>query len=144
MVCLGANLFSYNRLAYYRFVTGDPDAALGWMAQANDAGSPSLENVAWCYSEMGDMLFKVGRTSDAETAYKNSLATFPGYHRAYAGLGRTSAARGSLNAEIKNFLKAQSVIPLPEYAGPLETLFTLNHGAPGAAGQRALLERFKS
>ncbi len=139
MVSLGANLFSYNRLAYYQFVTGNPDAALGWMAQAVAAGSNSPENVAWCYSEMGDMLFKVGRISDAEQAYRLALSAFPGYHRAHAGLGRTSAAGGNRKTAITNFLKAQAVVPLPEYAGWLETLYELEKDAAGAARQRAVL-----
>ncbi len=139
MVSLGANLFSYNRLAYYQFVTGNPDAALGWMAQAVAAGSNSPENVAWCYSEMGDMLFKVGRISDAEQAYRLALSAFPGYHRAHAGLGRTSAAGGDLKTAVANFLKAQAVVPLPEYAGWLETLYQLNKDAAAAARQRGIL-----
>ncbi len=139
MVSLGANLFSYNRLAYYQFVTGNPDAALGWMAQAVAAGSNSPENVAWCYSEMGDMLFKVGRIDDAEQAYRLALTAFPGYHRAHAGLGRTSAAGGDLKTAVANFLKAQAVVPLPEYAGWLETLYELDKDAAGAARQRAVL-----
>lgn len=140
MVSLGANLFSYNRLAYYQFVTGNPDAALSWMAQAIAAGSGSNENVAWCYSEMGDMLFKVGRIGDAEQAYRFSLSAFPGYHRAHAGLGRTSAGQGDLKTAIMNFVKAQSVVPLPEYAGWLETLYELNHDPAGVARQRAVLD----
>lgn len=140
MVSLGANLFSYNRLAYYQFVTGNPVVALGWMTQAIAAGSPSPENVAWCYSELGDMLLKLARTRDAESAYQRSLDMFPGYHRAYAGLGRTSTERGDLKAAISYFFKAQSVVPLPEYAGALETLYTLNHDIAAANGQRAVLD----
>ena len=140
MVSLGANLFSYNRLAYYEFVTGNPDAALSWMNEAIAAGSSAPENVAWCYSEMGDMLFKLGRVGDAEQAYRSSLIAFPGYHRAHAGLGRTSAAHGDVKTAIANFLKAQIVVPLPEYAGWLETLYGVSSDLKGAARQRAVLD----
>ena len=140
MAALGGNLFSYNRLAYYSFVTGNPDAALGWMSQAIAAGSKSPENVAWCLSEMGDMLFKVGRTADAHTAYRLALNTFPGYHRAHAGLGRLQASQGKNSEAIQDFLKAQAVVPLPEYAGALEVLFARTGDAENAARQRALLE----
>src|ERR1019366_3580627 len=47
MVELAPNLTSYNRIAYHRFVTGDADQALSWMAMAVAAGSPIPENLAW-------------------------------------------------------------------------------------------------
>jgi tetratricopeptide (TPR) repeat protein len=140
MVSIGGNLFSYNRLAYYNFVTGNPEAALGWMSQAIAAGSKSPENVAWCLSEMGDMLFKVGRIADAETAYRLALKTFPGYHRAHSGLGRLQASQGQSSEAIQSFQKAQAVVPLPEYAGALEVLFAKTGDAEDSARQRALLE----
>jgi tetratricopeptide (TPR) repeat protein len=140
MVALGGNLFSYNRLAYYQFVTGHPDQALGWMNQAVQAGSPFPENVAWCLSEMGDMLFKIGRTTDAEYAFRLALRTFSGYHRADAGLGRVLAAQGKLNDAIAHLKSAQAVVPLPEYAGLLEILYERIRDTTGAARQRGLIE----
>ena len=48
MLTLSPNLASYNRIAYHRFVTGDIDQALAWMATAVEAGSPIPENLVWC------------------------------------------------------------------------------------------------
>jgi tetratricopeptide (TPR) repeat protein len=140
MAAQGGNLFSYNRLAYYEFVTGHPDQALGWMNQAVQAGSTFPENVAWCLSEMGDMLFKTGRTTDAEYAFRLALRTFSGYHRAEAGLGRVLAAQGKLNDAIAHVKSAQGVVPLPEYAGLLEILYERIGDNTSAARQRGLIE----
>jgi tetratricopeptide (TPR) repeat protein len=140
MASLGGNLFSYNRLAYYNFVTGKADEALGWIAQAIAAGGKSPENEAWCLSEMGDILFKVGRIGDAESAFQLALKTFPGYHRGHAGLGRVQAAQERWADAIQNFQRAQAIVPLPEYAGSLEMLFERTGNASGAAKQRALMD----
>lgn len=139
MAALGGNMFSFNRLAYYEFVTGHPENALGWMAQAISAGSPAPENQAWCLSEMGDMLLKTGRETDAKQAYQWALKIFPGYHRAHAGMGRLLAAQGDSAGAIENLKAAQSVVPLPEYAGQLEVLLEKKGDREGAARQRALM-----
>ena len=110
------------------------------MATAVQAGSPTPENLAWCLVEFGDMLFKTGRTADAHIAYERALETLPGYHRAYAALGRELAAAGKFEDAEASFLKAQAVIPLPEYAGALETIYTKMGKTAEAAAQRNLLD----
>ena len=64
MTDLGGNLFSYNRYAYYLFVTGRTQEALAWMMQAVESGSPQPENEAWCLVELGDLLFKTGKVKE--------------------------------------------------------------------------------
>lgn len=140
MMSLGGNLFTYNRLAYYNFVTGKPGAALGWMSQAIAAGSKSPENEAWCLSEMGDMLFKTGRVNDAGAAYALALRAFPGYHRAHAGLGRLQASQRKWSDAILSFQRSQAVVPLPEYAGALEALYEKTGDGAGAERQRGVIE----
>jgi tetratricopeptide (TPR) repeat protein len=110
------------------------------MSQAVQAGSRSPENVAWCLSEMGDMLFKTGRIADAEYAFRLGLKTFLGYHRAHAGLGRAEAAQGRLAEAIGNLKKAQAVVPLPEYAGLLEALYEKSGDRESASRQRRLID----
>jgi len=140
MLELGPNLASYNRVAYHDFVTGNAGEALSWMNLAVQAGSSIPENLAWCLVEFGDMLFKTGHTEDAHTAYDRALETLPGYHRAYAALGRFYAATGEYPRAVENFKKAQDVIPLPDYAAALEALYG-RLGVPAeAAKQRELLD----
>jgi len=140
MLELGPNLASYNRIAYHRFVTGKTDEALAWMSMAVQGGSPIPENLAWCLVEFGDMLFKTGHTEDAHTAYARALETLPGYHRAYAALGRFHAATAEYQRAVENFKKAQDVIPLPDYAAALETLYRKLGKPAEAAKQRELLD----
>ena len=140
MLTLGPNLASYNRVAYQRFVTGDGKEALAWMSMAVEAGSPTAENLAWCLVEFGDMLFKTGHAADAHAAYQRALDTLPGYHRALAALGREYAAAGEFAKAAASFEKAQSVIPLPDYAAALEMLYTKLGRTSEAERQRKLID----
>jgi tetratricopeptide (TPR) repeat protein len=140
MLELGANLASYNRIAYHHFVTGRSGEALSWMNLAVEADSKIPENEAWCLVEFGDMLFKTGHIQEAHTVYDRALETMPGYHRAYAALGRFYAATGDLALAVEDFKKAQSVIPLPDYAASLETLYSKLGKTDLAAKQRDLLD----
>jgi len=129
MVSMRPDLSSYNRASYYRFVSGDAAGAIEIMKRAIGAGSQSLENVAWCYVDLGNMYFKIGKLSDAERAYLSALRAFPGYYPAYAGLGRAYAAQGKIPEAIESYKRAQSSVPLVEYAAALQDLYAL-------AGQR--------
>jgi tetratricopeptide (TPR) repeat protein len=119
MLELAPNLFSYNRVAYHRFVTGNAREALSWMNQAAHAGSDSPENEAWCLVEFGDLLFKTGHIEDARATYTQALSTFPGYHRADTAFGRLLAAEGDYSDAIEQVKKAQATVPFPDYAAIL-------------------------
>lgn len=140
MLSLGANLASYNRIAYHRFVTGKPDEALSWMLAAVRAGSRTPENLAWCLVEFGDMLVKTGHVADARVAYREALEAVPGYHRALAAQARLAAANGDFDSAIAGFKKAQAVIPLPDYAAALEAIYARIGRSAEAAQQRSLLD----
>jgi tetratricopeptide (TPR) repeat protein len=137
---LRPNLASYNRLGYWRFVTGDPEAAIRLMRQAIDAGSEMPENIAWCWAELGDMYFKTGKLPQARDAYQNAIRLFPSLHRAYAGLGKTQAALGETAAAIQSYQRAQAIVPMVEYAGALEDLFMLTGRSKEAAHQRDMVD----
>ena len=136
MVSLRPDLSSYNRASYYRFVAGDAAGAIELMKRAISAGSRSMENVAWCYVDLGNMYFKIGQVDDAERAYLSALRAFPGYYPAYAGLGRAYAAQGKISDAIDSYTRAQSAVPLVEYAGALQDLYTLA-GKPEEARKQA-------
>jgi tetratricopeptide (TPR) repeat protein len=140
MFGLRPNLGSYNRLAYFRFVTGDAGAAINLMKEAIDAGSPTAENTAWCWAELGDMYSKTGKLDEAEKAYQHALSLFPSMHRASAGLGKVKTAQGNIPEAIRNYQRAQSIVPLVEYAGALEDLFTAAGMPQKAREQSELLE----
>ena len=135
---LRPSLASYNRIAFYRFVTGDSVGAIEAMRLAIRAGSPEPENLAWCLTDLGMMLWKTGAVNEAERAFREALARFPGYHPALSGLGRVESARGRHESAIQSFLAAQSRVPLPEYAALLAKLYRQT-GQKGAAAQQLAL-----
>ncbi|HLY19987.1 MAG TPA: tetratricopeptide repeat protein [Bryobacteraceae bacterium] len=140
MVSLRPDLSSYNRASYYRFVAGDAAGAIEVMKQAINAGSRSMENVAWCYADLGNMYFKIGQVADAERAYLSALRAFPGYYPAYAGLGRAYAAQGRIAEAIDSYKRAQSAVPLVEYAGALQDLYTLARQPEEARKQAGMVD----
>ncbi len=139
MFALRPGLGSYNRLAYWRFVTGNGPAAIGLMRDAVAAGDAVPENTAWCLAELGDMYFKLGKVPEAADSYAAALALFPHLHRAMAGLGRVEASLGHKDAAIDNYKRAQSIVPLVEYAGALEDLYTAAGVPDKAKEQRDLI-----
>ena len=140
MFALRPNLASYNRLAYFYFVTGDASRAIALMRNAADAGDPHAENTAWCWAELGDIYFKTGNLDQAADAYHTALHLFPTLHRASAGLGKVEAARGDVQSAIRNYERAQSIVPLVEYAAALEELYSAAGMSTKARRQRDLIE----
>ncbi len=123
MMSLRPSQSSYNRASYYRWVMGDAEGAIAIMQQAIAAGSPAAENTAWCLVDLGNLYFKTGRLEQAAETYRTALRTFPGYHPAYAGLGRVEAAQGSYTEAIASYRQAQAVVPMPEYTAALAELY---------------------
>jgi tetratricopeptide (TPR) repeat protein len=140
MVSLRPNQSSYNRASYYRWVMGDATGAIAIMQQAIAAGSGSPENTAWCFVDLGNMLFKTGRLAQAADAYKAALQTFRRYYPAYAGLGRVQAAQSSFEEAIDSFRQAQAAVPMPEYAAALTELYNRIGKKAEASGQTELID----
>ena len=123
MMRLRPDLSSYNRASYYRFVAGDPAGAIEIMKKAIESGSRSPENIAWCLVDLGNMYLKTGSQDSAELAFGAALKLFPGYHPAYAGMGKLNAQRGKTAQAIEFYQKAEAAVPLPDYAAALEDLY---------------------
>ena len=138
MVALRPDLASYNRAAHFHFLFNDVPGAIAIMKKATDAGSSSPENVAWCLVDLGNIYFKTGQAQLAEDAFQRALATFRGYHPAYAGLGRVLAANGDAAGAIANYKRAQAITPLPDYAAALYDLYRQT-GQPDLARQQIAL-----
>jgi tetratricopeptide (TPR) repeat protein len=140
MLALRPGLSSYNRVAWYRFVTGDADGAISAMRQAVHAAGATPENLAWCLVDLGNLYFKTGRVDEAEANYQTALRTFPRYHPAFAGLGRVAAARNRTAEAIAAYVRAEAIVPLPEYAGGLRELYRQQGNAAEARKQEQLLD----
>jgi len=140
MVNLRPDLASYNRASHFHFLFNDVPGAIEIMKKAIEAGSSSLENVAWCMVDLGNIYFKTGRYKEAADSFTNALHTFRGYHPAYAGLARTLAETGDLKGAIENYKRAQDITPLPDYAAALFDLYGKTGQTPLAQKQMDLLD----
>jgi tetratricopeptide (TPR) repeat protein len=140
MLRLRPGLSSYNRVAWYRFVTGDPEGAIYAMRQAVHAAGAVPENLAWCLVDLGNMYFKTGKLAEAEANFQAALQVFPHYHPAFAGMGRVQAARGQTADAIASYTRAQSIVPLPDYTGALRDLYLQQRNTTQARRQEALLD----
>lgn len=131
----------HTRLAYLRFLHGDVDGAIADVRRALAAfGGTAGEPRAWTEAQLGEFLFQRGRLSEAEAAFAAALATYPGYHRALAGLGRVRAAQGREAEALEDYRRAVAVVPLPEYATALGDLHTRLGNTEAAGKQYALVE----
>ncbi len=140
MVVLRPDLASYNRAAWFRFLSGDMTGAIEIMQKAINAGSPSSENTAWCLVELGHLYLKSGQADQAEKAYEAAVRVFPGYHPGYAGMGRAQAAKGEFKAAIASYEKAQASTPLPDYAAALYDLYTVQKDTKNAKKQLEMID----
>ena len=140
MLKLRPGLSSYNRVAWYRFVTGDASGAIYAMRQAVHAAGAIPENLAWCLVDLGNLYFKTGKLPEAESNFNAALEVFPHYHPAFAGLGRVQAARGQTDEAIASYSRAQSIVPLPDYTGALRDLYLEKGDSAQAHREEALLD----
>jgi tetratricopeptide (TPR) repeat protein len=132
-----------SRLAWLKFLQGDPAGAVAGMRDAvarATAASPGGEPAAWTRVQLGELLFHTGDLAGAEAAYRDALVAMPGYHAAIAGAARVAAARGRLGEAAEHYRKALDVVPLPEYAAALGDVYTRLGRAPEARKQYALVE----
>ena len=140
MVSLRPDLSSYNRLGWYQFVTGHADDGIALMRSAIAGVSEAPENTAWCLADLGGMQFKIGKLAEARASYQEALRTFPGYYPALAGLGRVDMAERKDASAIENYKRAQAVVPLPDYAAALETLYSRTGKQAEARKQRDFVD----
>ncbi len=140
MLKLRPGLSSYNRVAWFRFVTGDPDGAIYAMRQAVHVAGATPENLAWCLVDLGNLYFKTGKLTEAAANYNAALNAFPRYHPAFAGLGRVLAAQHQTAEAIASYTRAQSIVPLPDYTGALRDLYLEQGNTAEARKQEALLD----
>ena len=135
--------YPHNRLSMLRFLKGDPAGAIVEMRRAVQTGMEGTqpkENIAWAQYRLGATLFQTGALEAAGQAHQDALATYPGYHRALAGLAQVRAAQGRYPEAIELYRKAIGVIPLPDYAASLGDVYARIGRADEARKQYALVE----
>ena len=108
-------LSSYARVSYFRELHGDLPGAVDAMRLAVSAGGGTPENVGYVQALVGKLQFDSGDYAAAERAYRQALATDPGFPAAIAGLARVEAARADYVHAIQRLRGLVQRLPLPEY-----------------------------
>jgi len=143
MIALRADLYSYARRSGLESVRGETAPCVADLkcaiADGQRTGIPA-ESIAWVQWQLGNEYFKTGNLNGAEQQYQESLQTYPGYHRALAGMAQVRAAQGRLADAAGLYNQAIAVIPMPEYAAALADIYSIMGRAQDAARQRSLVE----
>jgi tetratricopeptide (TPR) repeat protein len=143
MVQLQGDLYAYSRLAALKSLQGDTDGAVAALERAIQLGQEQArpaESRAWAIWQLGNEHLARGDLSAAESHYLTSLATFPGYYRAFAGLAQVRAAQQRYPEAITLYQQAMAIVPLPDYASALGDVYAKQGQADEAQKQYHLVE----
>ena len=114
------------RSSNLQFLKGNTQESIRHMRNAvriaNDAHM-AVETIAWTQFTLGEECFQAGDLKCSDEANQDALRTYPGYHRALAGLARVRAAQERFPEAIDLYQKALAVIPLPLYAASLGDIY---------------------
>ncbi len=125
MATLDLDLYALSRRSGLRSLRGDVDGAIADLERAIEdgkaAGRPA-ESIAWAQWQLATEHWNAGRLEAAEAGYQAALATYPGYHRALAGLGHVRAAQGRDAEAVALYRRAIEVVPQPDYVAALGDL----------------------
>ena len=131
----------FGRRALLFQVRGDTgEAEKSWKDALKRAqGDGVAEHAAWANSQLANLYFALGRVDDADAHYQTSLAIFPGYVHALAGIARVAAARSDYATAIDYYTRAINTIPLPEYVSALGDVYAASGDAKQAQAQYDLI-----
>ena len=143
MMQLEQSLYSYSRRAGLKSVRGDSGGAMADLERAVAAGKAAkqpAESIAWAEWQLGNDHFTLGKLAKAEVFYRRSLATYPNYYRALAGMAQVRAAQKRYDEAIDLYRKAIAILPMPEYIAGLGDIYSKIGNSDEARKQYELVE----
>jgi len=119
---LRPDLRGYDRGAWARWLSGDTAGAVEMLELALDAGSPAdPESSAWCYVDLGNVMWHGGEPDKALAAAARAEALVPEYvpallleARALGALGRRGEAIARLDGAVRRLPTAEALFALGE------------------------------
>ena len=143
MMQLEESLYSYARRAGLKSVRGDSGGAMADLERAIAAGKTAKqpnESIACAEWQFGNDHFTLGALQKAEAFYRQSLATYPNYYRASAGMAQVRAAQKRYDDAIDFYRKAIAILPMPEYIAALGDVYSKIGKSDEAHKQYELVE----
>lgn len=141
MVDLQPSPGAYSRIAYLRWLHGDPEGAEEMLLLALDSAAMGSAEADWTRTQLGSLQFDRGMLTEAETEHRRVLETNPGYVHALAGLAKVEAARGRYPQSIALYRKALKAGHIAEYDAALGDVYTAAGDAAKARSQYQTVER---
>jgi tetratricopeptide (TPR) repeat protein len=123
---------------------GKPQVALEYLLSARKQADEDLElsrpAVAWFHMRVADILAAMGKSQDAETAYREAVEIFPRDYKAMTSLSRLAACRHDWAQSITWGVRAADIVPAPDTLTLLGDAYSAMGRAMDANRQYRLIE----
>jgi tetratricopeptide (TPR) repeat protein len=114
-VDLAPGVSTFTRVSYVRELHGDIRGAVAAMQMARD-DAVDAQDIAFCDYYLGELAFGSGDLTGALRAYSEGLQVAPSTPMLLEGRAKVEAARGQVEAAIRDYTAVVAMLPLPQYA----------------------------